>query len=692
MKNNANHANRSANRATIWANLRAIFALPKWLKIFLGVLSIIAVVGIVGTLALNQSVKGETYSANLSLHEQKVALDDDKNATDGEFSYTARIHFEKYAALLRSSSISNVKAISYAWDSMVDSSAFKDLKHSKRNVFFSSTQDLSALGIESLGKVEYTIDFSPLLWNIIKIFVGIVALTLLLANTIKHHFAPFGRYDYALALILSLITLILCVGQVNYGHHWGGDFSQYIAEGISIATGTMHEQVANNTIMMDKTDGQYGPYATPWGFSLLLAPLYAIFGFNLLAFKVVGILCYVIFVGTFYIFCARRLPRIYVLCASLLFALNSNLINSASNNIMSDIPFLCFSFVAIMALGVLFGDKISKHTFAPYIFAILGGASMAYASAIRTNGLVILCALLCVHFALLIKYFMPRIFERIAYLRKFTFIDSPYKIFLHILPYLAFVAVYGAILLTLPSGKGNIHLQVIMGASIDSILHNIDSYLLIISEFLSKKWGGGLAVLMLCMPLILLGIKQSIYQSTQHIFYVLCLLGSFMLIVLWPPLQGLRYAFILLPFLVFYGAKGLTILESERVKYAYFVSIVFGIIIISFAYKTINSAHFSPTSQVSYGAYTKEARQVWDFIKENTPKNAMILCFKPRVLYLNTNRLSFASNNVKRLDEVDFVLITKDDYNMPNPNSLSFQTKTQLIFQNKNFWLYKVIK
>lgn len=178
MKNNANRANRSANRATIWANLRAIFALPKWLKIFLGILSIIAVVGIIGTLTLNQSVKGETYSANLSLHEQKVALDDDKNAIDGEFSYTARIQFKKYAALLRSSSISNVKVTSYAWDSKVDSTAFKDLKHSKRNVFFNSTQDLATLGVESLGKVEYTIDFSPLLWNIIRHFVWIVVIVL----------------------------------------------------------------------------------------------------------------------------------------------------------------------------------------------------------------------------------------------------------------------------------------------------------------------------------------------------------------------------------------------------------------------------------------------------------------------------------------------------------------------------------
>ena len=175
MKDNANRANHNANHATIWANLRAIFALPKWLKIILGVLSIIAVVGIIGTLALNQSVKGETYSANLSLHEQKVALDDNKNAIDGEFSYTARIHFEKYAALLRSSSISNVKVISYAWDnSKVDSTAFKDLKHSKRNVFFNSTQDLSALGVELLGKVEYTIDFKPLLKNIAKYYFNIL--------------------------------------------------------------------------------------------------------------------------------------------------------------------------------------------------------------------------------------------------------------------------------------------------------------------------------------------------------------------------------------------------------------------------------------------------------------------------------------------------------------------------------------
>ena len=51
-------------------DLKEIFALPKWAKIFLGVISVIALLGIVGAFALNKSVQNETFSANLTLKSQ----------------------------------------------------------------------------------------------------------------------------------------------------------------------------------------------------------------------------------------------------------------------------------------------------------------------------------------------------------------------------------------------------------------------------------------------------------------------------------------------------------------------------------------------------------------------------------------------------------------------------------------------
>lgn len=176
-----NSANSPKENANFWANLsnlKAFLALPKWLKIVLIALNAIFVAGIIGACALNIATSGKIYSAKMSLHEQKIALDSERNEIKGEFSYTARIQFKSLAALLRSSSISNVVAQGYAWDSAVDTRAFKGLTHSKRNVFFNSTQDLGALGLESLGVVEYKVDFYPLMPSLARYFVWIVVFIL----------------------------------------------------------------------------------------------------------------------------------------------------------------------------------------------------------------------------------------------------------------------------------------------------------------------------------------------------------------------------------------------------------------------------------------------------------------------------------------------------------------------------------
>ena len=126
----------------------------------------------------------------------------------------------------------------------------------------------------------------------------------------------------AIALILATITLILCALKVNDGQYIMGDGAGYIAQAIALAQGTTAQYISENTLMMTKCDWVFGPSAYPWGYPALLATMYKIFGFNLIAFKAVNILCYAIFVGIFYVFCANRLPKIYAIFSALLFALN----------------------------------------------------------------------------------------------------------------------------------------------------------------------------------------------------------------------------------------------------------------------------------------------------------------------------------------------------------------------------------
>lgn len=667
-------------------NLKSIFALQKWLKIILGVLSIIAVVGIIGTLALNQSVKGKTYSANLTLNSQKSL------ETSNQIAYNFWIDFPKFKPLLRSKSISRVDITQFLWNERIDKNAIENIRNGGRDVWFESTQDLQSLEIESLGKVEYTIDFKPLLWDIIKIFIGILTLTFLLINTIKHCLAPFGRYDYALALILSLITLILCVGQVDNGHNWGGDFSGYIAQGIALANGTTAQYITDNTLMMSQCDWLYGPYAYPWGFPMLLAPLYKIFGFNIYAFKSVGIICYTLFVGIFYIFCAIRLPRIYALFATLFFAINPTMTSFVANNILSDTPFLLFGFIALIILAKLFGESKSR-SYGIFI-AIFGGIFMLFASLIRMNGFVILCALIAMQSILLAKRFAPKIFTT-RILKPLSLIDSPYSWKIHAIPYAIFIIGFAIVSITLSSG-GSGHFGMLANISGASILRNADYYVAIFKDFFANE--GRLTLFALCVPLIYFGIKDSLngangVRFSENIFYMIFACGFLALLLLWIGTQGIRFVYLILPFAVLWGAKGLIALNANRQFFGRFMSVLLLIILANYTldFRKINFDSKTTTS----GAFSKEAKEMWAFIDKNTPKNAVILFRKPRVLYLNTHRISFASNNIARFDEVDFVLWERDlwrGYNAINIDSSAFLKKTELIYKNAQFRLFKVIK
>lgn len=152
--------------------------------------------------------------------------------------------------------------------------------------------------------------------------------------------------------ILSALAMILSGLMLYNGHNWGGDFSQYIAQAIALADNNIALQIANNTYIIENSPlrNGLGPHIAPWGVSLLLAPIYKIFGFNLIAFKMLIVAIYGIFVFVFYRFCERFLEWRFCVIATMLFALNPMFL-SFCNNIISDIPFLLFSFLSVVFFG-----------------------------------------------------------------------------------------------------------------------------------------------------------------------------------------------------------------------------------------------------------------------------------------------------------------------------------------------------
>src|SRR5215472_2110180 len=152
-------------------------------------------------------------------------------------------------------------------------------------------------------------------------------------------------------LIISISALLLWSGLKN-GHDWGDDFSAYIMQAKSIAEGKPSEFIDANHYTIEEQPAFIGPVAYPWGFPVLLAPFYALFGLNMIALKSVGVVCFLLFL--FLLWSGFRnyhsdFWRLVLLCV---FAINPTLLRFM-DNILSDIPFLLASTFSILLIGRL---------------------------------------------------------------------------------------------------------------------------------------------------------------------------------------------------------------------------------------------------------------------------------------------------------------------------------------------------
>ena len=625
--------------------------------------------GICGIFALHLLYKDEVYKADLSLSNKDIR----GYELPLSYRYIFDINAPQFKSLFHNN-LASIKIDRIMLDSKFDSTQIKNVVIRGDRLFFDSSKDVDNIKDNA---ISYTISFAPS----IKILVLCLLLLVIFQKSLHK---SSKKDDYIIAAIFAVFVVVLCVGKISSGHNWGGDFALYISQAKSIVNGSMQEIVANNQIIMDSTDNGkviYGPYAYPWGFPLLLAPVYKAFGFDLNAFKIFCIVSYALFVAVFYVFFAGRFPRIYSVIATLLFALNPTIITYAADSIGSDLPFLLFSFMAMITIGALLQDSRIDMRF----LAICGGFLMAFACMLRTNGLVIPIALFITHCMILLNF-------------KVKWLDSAkYKIKEQILPYAVFIICYIAQYLYFPKQEANLPLEHAKNnTSISSILENIAFYKDDIGLFFSQNHNVGCGIFAMCSVVIILGVIKGI-KKAENIFYLLCACGFIALLLLYPDTGGFRYVFSILPLLVYFGMQGVCNLFGVLVWFKSVILAIMCFVLSMFVYVnatstfSINMATITYEKYIDGRAYNDYALEAWEYIRQNTPDDAVILFFKPRVLYLQTQRLGFASDDLKRLKDADFMLWHSNAYNAPIDAS-EFKRQTKLVFENADFKLYKIIK
>lgn len=487
------------------------------------------------------------------------------------------------------------------------------------------------------------------------------------------------RKAYLFLFAIIGLTAVIYLTSFSTGHNWGDDFSRYIAQAKSIAEGYNFP---------GKFVGTYGAFIYPWGFPLLLSPIYSLFGLNIFAMKVYISLFFLLALLVIFLLFKNKLTSPQILLLTAIFALNPHFF-LFKDNVLSDIPFFFFSLFSIFLIQrIVIERKIWVNRLIGYS---LIGAFIFWSYFIRSQGILLIPTLLVCQY----------ISNRDLFKQNLVSFFRSNK--LEFIPYIIFITLAIIINNILPAGGSGYFDQFLSGVTFTRITRNISYYAVLISDFfsllpISKVYFG------ITIPFAVLGIIKNIRKDYLYLVYIFFTL---LLFIFWPSIQGLRFIFSILPFYMYFFFVGLskvptTLFIPNRFNPSKWnLANIAGIILILGSCVGISAAcwHYSifDDSSIIEGPYTAESIEMFDWISANTSEEDIFIFRKHAVMTLYTDRISI------RVNKFDQIMNSKANYFVDSkyfeisysPLIISdienHKENFKLVFQNDKFKIYKII-
>jgi hypothetical protein len=476
--------------------------------------------------------------------------------------------------------------------------------------------------------------------------------------------------------LMLLTSALLGSSVLTRGHWWGDDFAAYIMQAKSILARNMDEFVVANTFTVTQSSHQIGPAAYPWGYPLMLAPIYALVGLSPLALKLPGLLTYLAFLLVFFYMSRRRFTPTESLLAVSLFAFNPALLHYL-DNIASDIPFLFLSTLAILLADLYAHETQTKRR---RILAALTGIAIFLAFFVRTQGLILLGAVL--------------LFQGIRFLWRGE--QRRQLVMETLIIVVACGILWGVSVLIFPGGQTS-YLALYAGFSMDVLKSNIVSYSQLFEEFFATLPGQEL-FFGIFVAFLIIGL---VTHFKADLLYVLYAALYFLVLWTWPEWQGYRFIFPMLPLFVYFFMQGIRMTlkkTSESWKgtiqkgvYAYLL-----LIAILFAYNASLNAYVNlrDDRQIN-GPFDSYSIETYDYIKNNTPSDSVIVFFKPRAMHLMTDRYTLALTECERIPEADYLALSKkvgENLQIPPEQIGECNLSLDKVYENRRFVVYRILK
>ena len=501
------------------------------------------------------------------------------------------------------------------------------------------------------------------------------------------------------SLMMLGFAAALLLGTITFGHEWGDDFAGYILQAKSIVEWSIPNCIETNRFTMQQSTQPLGPVTYPWGFPTLLAPLYAVFGLNMVALKSVGIICYLLFLLLLWKGFRRYHSNSGQLALLSIFAFNPEML-CMTDTILSDIPFLLFSTAGILLMGRVLVDR--QTLLSPGIDVLMLGTVLIFSCCIRTNGILLLLVL---PVALWLSVGSGESYgqgdgENLQNNRGGNFLRgwqlySHYKKFITCL--LLLVTVSGLVFLA----KNNIALFFKHNSiTFAKINRSFDYYIYQPAELFKaaphKKLIYGATI-----PLAIAGACSRFRRDSYILIYIIF---TFLLYVILPTLnQGPRYLYPILPFYISFVVTGLESYLSERSdsNSGFSRKIICTLSILLVVYcsskwsvcNVLNTIHNN--SIVTDGPCSNSAIEMFKFVQLNTDSKSIIVFFKPRAMTLNTSRKSIMVTRLKELPYGDYVClylrdIPCDQLSKVAVGKLIKSGAFERIYRNDDFALFRL--
>jgi 4-amino-4-deoxy-L-arabinose transferase-like glycosyltransferase len=481
------------------------------------------------------------------------------------------------------------------------------------------------------------------------------------------------RQSISVSIVIAGIGIFYFL-TIREGQQWG-DFSQYIQHAKNIVEGKSY----GDTGYIFNPSVPCASNFYPPVFPLLLSPVYRLFGFNLTIMKVGMIGLFMASLVAIYFLFKPEAPFLYVILVIGLTGFNPFFWNF-KETIVSDIPFLLFSFMCLCTLTVSYRSRDFRLS-----RAFLGALLLYLAFGTRTLGIILLFALI--------------VYDMIQYRRPSSFLLKIIGIFA------VFVALQQFVFRGFPNYSSEFFF------SFKSMARNSMAY----GRFLALFWHNGysgvctIALFLCLLGLAMLGyvkkVREDLSISEIYVFvYGLAL-------VIWPP-HGERYLMPVIPLFLLYVFLGVDRIGDRPVIKRGVFYVIVSAICLSYIGK-YTTKDFGCID----GVTNRECIEFFEHVRQEIDSTDIVIFNRPRDLFLYTGRKSavFPLDKSREKDVFDYFESISADYIVVGAERLTidlgtgeakafgpdqehvipfirrYSSRFRLTYRNKGFSIYEII-